>query len=110
MITELTPDQEKLLEEVRQEWIQLALGGDTSLDESTAREMVDWLYDQANLEAPKLKLFADSPLHSQCIANVLGQIEQVLPDWEKVDPRMLEEVGQELSLELLAKVKTMIKQ
>ena len=64
-IEKLTPEQEALIPVVRDEWINFALCGDTSINEKAVREGIDWLYSLDNYPPPKEVVICDSPL--ECI-------------------------------------------
>lgn len=70
MITKLTKKQEKLLEVVRDEWIQRAIGGDTSVNIEILTESIHWIYSLADLNPPEVVVL-DSPYACQVKANNL---------------------------------------
>lgn len=73
-IETLTPEQEKLMIRVRDEWIGHALGGDCSVNTAELQAGVNWLYGLCKLEKPRL-LVVDSPMAAVTAAHLLGRTE-----------------------------------
>jgi len=71
-ITELNPAQLKLIEVVRDEWLNRFfvdnLHGNLKMDQDKVTEAVGWVYDLAGYEAPEVR-FTKSPLDALRIAN-----------------------------------------
>lgn len=76
-IEKLTPAQEAMLVEVREEWIDLALHRGTELDLTALREGVEWLYSLIDRKAPTLRVF-DSP---RAVQDAIPVTEYVAPLW-----------------------------
>ena len=60
-IEKLTPNQEALMAVVREEWLDFIFKNDQPMDEAAARDGVAFLYELANLEAPRV-IIHDSPM------------------------------------------------
>src|SRR5258708_2077799 len=54
MMSELTKEQELILEEVEKESVKRALGGDTSYDVEKIKSWVDFLYELIDLKSPEI--------------------------------------------------------
>lgn len=76
-LEKLTPEQEVIMEQVRDEWLDFALGGDISMDEPKMREGINWIYELAGLKRPKVILTVDSPYVAQLAANYMKGIEEL---------------------------------
>lgn len=61
MITELTPDQEKLMEVVRDEWLEIGLATAKKLNKHAAKEAILQSYACAGLKVPQFLFYARSP-------------------------------------------------
>lgn len=68
MKKELTPEQEALMTQVRDEWIGKL--STLKFDKAKAEQGIDWLYSLININAPR-KLHLNSPLSAQYGANML---------------------------------------
>lgn len=71
MKKELTPEQKKLMIEVRDEWIGKL--STLKFDKDRAESGIDWLYSLINIQAPR-KLHMNSPLSAQYGANMLKSL------------------------------------
>ena len=72
VLTELTDEQKALIDVVRDEWIDRAVGGDTSIDEANLRPFVDWLYDKGGFGPPNDIELYNSPHACVMRARELG--------------------------------------
>lgn len=54
MLTELTKPQEKKLDGIIKDWIELITSGKLKVTEEDIRKDIDWLYKEANLSPPKV--------------------------------------------------------
>ena len=63
-LEELTPDQEKLMDHVSQEWLDYLFSCKNSLNENQAEEQIKWFYNFCELDEPII-IFVDSPLECQ---------------------------------------------
>jgi len=61
LIKELTPEQEELMEVVRDEWLGIGLATQKSMNREAAKEAVKQSYACANLKLPEYVFFARSP-------------------------------------------------
>jgi hypothetical protein len=61
MIKKLTPDQEALIPQVRDEWVRFGLSTER-VDRPAVRKILERLYGQANKPAPKFVIHLGSPL------------------------------------------------
>jgi len=71
MLEKLTKAQESLMSVVRDEWINSALSGDTSIKEDLVRDWVEFCYSLINRKAPRIEI-VDSPEAAQKAANALN--------------------------------------
>ena len=70
MLEKLTPEQEKLMHETREEWLAYAFDWKKcGFDEKKAKEGVNWLYELANLKQPEKIYIVESPLAAQILLN-----------------------------------------
>jgi len=76
----LSAEQEKLMYDVRDEWIDFCLGGHDEV--TTTQEQVDWLYSLASLPAPRM-MIVDSPKAAMFAADALLCITQAKEKGEK---------------------------
>lgn len=70
-IEKLTPEQEQLMYEVRDEWINRLHKCETVLNEEEATKGVHFLYSLAGLKLPEVR-FVDSPMACQNLANEMN--------------------------------------
>jgi len=75
-IEKLTPEQEALIPQIRDKWLNLLFGpdGPKKLDKEACREGVEWMYELAGLEKP-LVIFVESPLGCQLAANMIKKLD-----------------------------------
>lgn len=71
MLNQLTPEQEALIPVVRDEWINRALGGDTSLDVNMCTIPLKTFYASANIDETPPVMVLGSPLACQYAANLI---------------------------------------
>src|SRR3990167_2733846 len=109
MITKLTRNQEKLLGQVRQEWLDLFFKP-KPFSEIKAKEAVEWLYFFCGLEKPKV-LFFDSPLGCQFAANVLKyglkQVDSQL--YSQVDSQVYSQVCSQVYSQIDSQVRSQVR-
>lgn len=67
MLEKLTKEQEKLMHEVREEWIDLCLNQSGPIE--NLRESIDWLYTFSELTPPQKIVQCGSPMECQTAAN-----------------------------------------
>ena len=67
----LTPEQEQIVENTKNEWLQFILNGGDDVDEKALNKWGTWLYKNKGHKAPKIHI-GDSPRHCQAIANKLA--------------------------------------
>lgn len=71
MSEKLTPEQEKMMDEVANEWINKAIGGNTSINEFALKEGLEWIYSVLEMKPPKITIVAGSPKGCQLAVNYL---------------------------------------
>ena len=103
-LTRLTPAQQRLLVEVRQEWIDRF--NRLEFDEQASRAFVAFLYRLAGQPAP-VTVVLDSPLALQVAANLLagkrGQVgDQV---FDQVEAQVWDQVGGQVSGQVMSQVR-----
>jgi hypothetical protein len=89
-LLQLTPDQEKIVEKTKNEWIQFILNGGDEIDEKELKTWGKWLYTNKGFKAPKIHI-GDSPKHCQEIANKLAGNEE--PKWYNFSHESLGQSG-----------------
>lgn len=75
MLNKLSREQEKLKEELKQEWIAHCLSGDSTLDYEKAEDGISFIYDRIKKPKPFV-LVADSPMSGVLIAKLFGSKEE----------------------------------
>lgn len=95
MLYKLTPEQEALLPQIRDEWIAIGLQTDgETVDRTAAESAVDKAYKCAGLRVPQWKVWAESPLAgARLAARMARSTRQVLDDL----PVSRDEVTRQLS-------------
>lgn len=68
MLEKLTKEQEYLAVKVRDEWINFALGGDTSINEDALKEWLNFCYNKINQKTPLYEIVG-GPFEAQKKAN-----------------------------------------
>ena len=114
MITKLTPEQKKLKEIVKNEWISNLTA---KADKKKIKEVCEYVYFLANLKKPKV-IILNSPLAIQYAANLLNKKEvgrEVRQEVEQevrreVEQEVEQEVGQEVWQEVRQKVGREVRQ
>ena len=71
MITQLTAEQEKMMEVYRNKWIKIGLSTEPT-NQERARSHIPAYYAAGGLQPPEYVLFAKSPAHAVAIVNKLG--------------------------------------
>ena len=71
MLTKLNKKQIKLMDEVRDEWLDRIFSCKLRINRKQATKYINWLYDISGLQKP-LIIFLDSPLGIQYGANMIG--------------------------------------
>lgn len=66
---QLTPEQERIVLECRDEWLNRGLK-DKTFDIGIFRKGIDWIYDKCGFEPPEI-VVVDSPMAAQAAANLL---------------------------------------
>ena len=69
MLEKLTKAQEKLMHQVREEWLSYFFSGQ-EIDKDKAQKGIEWLYEFSGLKKPQV-IFVDSPLAVQIAVNML---------------------------------------
>ena len=77
MLTKLTNQQENLMVETRQKWLDKFFKENTAIDKQKFFVGIDWLYSLIKLKTP-IKLILDSPLSCQLAVNLLQTRNQVV--------------------------------
>lgn len=70
-LTQLTPEQEKLIEDTKNEWINFILHSGDDVDKKAAEKGAKWLYKFCGFKEPTVYI-VDSPLAAQKKANDLA--------------------------------------
>jgi len=104
-IESLTPEQEAMLLDVRDEWIAYGLSTEPA-DRETAERGVDEAYKAAGLKPPSVKLWLRSPLEGaiaavQVRAQVGDQVDQV---WDQVRDQVWAQVWDQVRAQVRAQV------
>ncbi len=76
MTDKLTPEQEKLLTEVRDEWINLALHAGDDIDYAATAKGIVFMYKTVNMPPPMSMHIVDSPAAMKALAKRLGASTQ----------------------------------
>ena len=115
MITKLTPEQKKLKEIVKSEWISNLTA---KADKKKIKEVCEYVYFLANLKKPKV-IILNSPLAIQYAANLLNkkevgrevEQEEVRQEvWQEVRQEVWQEVGREVEQEVELEVGQEVRQ
>ena len=115
MITKLTPEQKKLKEIVKSEWISNLTA---KADKKKIKEVCEYVYFLANLKKPKV-IILNSPLAIQYAANLLNkkevgrevEQEEVRQEvWQEVRQEVWQEVGREVEQEVEQEVGQEVRQ
>ena len=98
MIDTLTDNQLKLMEQVRQEWLNRIFKCETKLDKEKVKPLIEWLYESSGLDKPEV-IFVESPLGAQYMANVWANVRANVRDnvrdnvWDNVRVNVRNNVG-----------------
>ena len=93
MLEKLTKAQEKLMHQVREEWLSYFFSGQ-EIDKDKAQKGIEWLYEFSGLKKPQV-IFVDSPLAVQIAVNMLqgkkrNQVENQV--WGQVGSQVWDQV------------------
>ena len=98
MLEKLTKAQEKLMHQVREEWLSYFFSGQ-EIDKDKAQKGIEWLYEFSGLKKPQV-IFVDSPLAVQIAVNMLqgkkrNQVENQVRNqvWNQVRNQVGGQVG-----------------
>jgi hypothetical protein len=91
----LTPEQEKLMETVKDEWIKLSLYSGSTIDKKTATESISWLYERSKLKKPVV-VFVDSPLGVQYGTTLGKELINSLSKQAQVRDQVRAQVGNQV--------------
>ena len=106
MLEKLTKAQEKLMHQVREEWLSYFFSGQ-EIDKDKAQKGIEWLYEFSGLKKPQV-IFVDSPLAVQIAVNMLqgkkrnqvenqvwGQVGNQVGSqvWDQVGSQVWDQVG-----------------
>src|SRR3990167_10650544 len=61
----LTPEQEKLMVETKDFWIDYIFSCKNSIDKEQAKINIEWLYDLAKVKSKPIIIYVDSPMGCQ---------------------------------------------
>ena len=100
-IESLTPEQEALLPEIRDEWIALGLSTDPA-NRPEAEEAINTSYKVAGLEVPQWIIWMDSPFAGALAQAVLPDIIVGLPDFSSQSTETISELTAKVVQECIA--------
>jgi hypothetical protein len=101
LLERLTPEQERLLPVVREEWLRVGLSTQPA-DRARAEHGVRLAYQAAGLEPPRTAIWLDSPLTGAVAWIMLEPVEEDL--WEPVRAHVRAQVGEQVWGEVRAQV------
>lgn len=91
VLEKLTKEQEKIMHETRQEWLDYAFDWKKcGFDEKKAKEGVAWLYDLAKLKQPKQIYVVESPLAAEILLNEFSSVGNQV--WNQVGDQIWNQV------------------
>ena len=128
MLNKLNPKQIKLMDEVRDEWLDRFFSCKVKTDRKQATKYINWLYKFCGLEKP-LIIFLDSPLGAQYGANMIGgsqvrsqvrsqvwgQVEDQVEDqvmdqvWSQVRDQVMGQVENQVMDQVISQVMSQVK-
>ena len=112
MLETLTPEQEKLMDEVAEEWIQRAIGSSGfTVHEKDITKSIEWLWSLSDLPKPNV-IIASDPHEAQMIANfVINNAEKKVGDkvGDKVREKVREKVGDKVWVKVGDKVREKVR-
>lgn len=116
MITKLTDEQVKLMDEVKNEWLSLVFTP-KKLDKRAAKKGINWLYEFSGLKKPMI-IFVDSPLGAQIAVPMVrkifellkkGEVSQVRDQvWSQVWSQVREQVGSQVVAQVVSQVREQV--
>ena len=112
MLNKLNSKQIKLMDEVRDEWLDRLFSCKVKTDRKQATKYINWLYKFCGLEKP-LIIFLDSPLGAQYGANMIGGSQVESQVWsqvfEKVKDQVRSQVRSQVSDQVWSQVNDQVK-
>ena len=107
MLNKLNPKQIKLMDEVRDEWLDRFFSCKVKTDRKQATKYINWLYKFCGLEKP-LIIFLDSPLGAQYGANMIGgsQVRSQVRSqvWGQVEDQVEDQVMNQMINQVISQV------
>ena len=119
MLEKLTPKQEKIMKETRDEWITHYLHSGYETNYETLRPLIDWVYKKAGLPKTPLILIADGYITQKLMINhLIGLLSTVASDqvenqvwsqagdqvWSQVDDQVENQVGSQVKNQVVNQV------
>ena len=95
MLTKLNKKQIKLMDEVRDEWLDRIFSCKLRINRKQATKYINWLYDISGLQKP-LIIFLDSPLGIQYGANMIGGSQVRSQVGSQVESQVYSQVGSQV--------------
>ena len=93
----LSNEQLELIPKVREEWLEIAVGGTKNLQLSNdIIEDVHWLYRLCEIKTKPIVLIADSPYQAQEFANYVIQdkkLQKIIRNYSQVGSQVYSQVG-----------------
>lgn len=105
MIKSLTPEQIKLAEQIRDEWIGRL--GNMTLDREKAAKGINFMYKEAGLSLPKRIIYMVSPLSMQYAYHVLNELPEEALEWDNLQEHIEEKVAALLAVNAKVKYQSM---
>ena len=99
----LTTEQEAMIIDVRQEWLDLVFKSTEPLDEVAAKAGINRLYAFAELPAPMI-ITLNSPLGCQFAANMIGDILKNITEGKQLGDQVWNQVGIQVGIQVKAQV------
>ena len=107
MLNKLNPKQIKLMDEVRDEWLDRFFSCKVKTDRKQATKYINWLYKFCGLEKP-LIIFLDSPLGAQYGANMIGgsQVRSQVRSqvWVQVEDQVEDQVMNQVISQVISQI------
>src|SRR5258708_27271282 len=98
MLEKLTDSQKELMLQVKEEWINFCLGGNTEVNRQIAAEGIRWIYGLAKLKSPFV-IFVNGPMECQfAIWFLKAMLKNGTPDqvWDQVGDQVWDQVGDQV--------------
>ena len=107
MIKTLTKEQEALMHQVRKEWIEFCLGGNTKINREIAMEGIRWIYGLAKKPQP-ITIFVGGPMEAQYACWVLKALVKNKKWFAQVLAQVRDQVRDQVSDQVSAQVRDQV--